>query len=134
MVDLIQEALTKRIIGSFYEVYNTLGYGFLEKVYENALCAEFEDVGLLYAQQVPIEVRYRGRAVGEYFADLVVDGAVIIEVKAVQTVLPQHEAQLLNYLKATGIEVGLVLNFGPRARVVRKVRQASSKRIGSESS
>jgi len=134
MVDLIQKSLTQRIIGSFYEVYNTLGYGFLEKVYENALCAEFKHLGLPYAQQVPIGVQYRGRTVGEYFADLVVDEAVIVEVKAVRTLLPQHEAQLLNYLKATGFEVGLVLNFGPRARVVRKVLQEPAKRRGSETS
>jgi GxxExxY protein len=123
MVDLIHEDLTDRIIGAFYEVYNSLGYGFLEKVYENSLCAEFDNMGLPYVQQLPIKVHYRGRVVGEYFADLVVDEVVIVEVKAVKTVLPQHEAQLLNYLKATGLEVGLMLNFGPRARVVRKVLQ-----------
>jgi len=132
MVDLIQKALTERIIGAFYEVYNSLGYGFLEKVYENALCTELEHMSLTYEQQVPIGVQYRGRTVGEYFADLVVDKAVIVEVKAVKTVLPQHEAQLLNYLKATGIEVGLVLNFGPRAKVVRKVLQDRPKRAFSE--
>ncbi len=132
MVDLIHEALTEKIIGVFYQVYNSLGYGFLEKVYENALCTEFEHVGLPYGQQVPITVQYRSRTVGEYFADLVVDGDVIVEIKAVKTVLPQHEAQLLNYLKATGIEVGLILNFGPRAKVVRKVLQDPPKRVVSD--
>jgi GxxExxY protein len=115
------EHLTEQIIGAFYEVYNTLGYGYLEKVYENALCVEFESLGIEYDQQVPIAVEYRGKIVGEYFADLIVEDSVIVEVKAARTLLPDHEAQLLNYLKATNHEVGLILNFGARPKVVRKV-------------
>ncbi|MEE4271425.1 MAG: GxxExxY protein [Thermoanaerobaculales bacterium] len=115
------EELTRRIIEAFFNVHNELGYGFLEKVYENALCVAFEESGLEFEQQVPVKVEYRGRLVGEYVVDLVVEGRVIIEVKAVQAVVRKHEAQLVNYLKATGIEVGLILNFGPSAKVVRKV-------------
>jgi GxxExxY protein len=115
------EELTERIIGAFFEVHSRLGYGFLEKVYENALSVEFEERGIKFARQVPIEVTYRGRVVGEYFADLVVDDLVIVEIKAVRSLLPQHGAQLLNYLKATRFEVGLLLNFGPSAKFVRKV-------------
>lgn len=115
------EELTERIIGAFYAVYNTLGYGFLEKVYENALCMEFENRGLPFSRQVQIKVRYGSRVVGEYVADLVVDDLVIVELKAVKTLLPPHEAQLLNYLKATKYEVGLLLDFGPAAKFVRKV-------------
>ena len=115
------EELTEKVIGTFFEVYNTLGYGFLENVYENALCLEFEKRGISFSRQVPIKVRYCDRVVGEYVADLVIADLVIVELKAVKTLLPQHEAQLLNYLKATEIEVGLILNFGPVAKVVRKV-------------
>ena len=122
------EGLTEGIIGAFFEVYNSLGYGFLEKVYENALCAEFKLRGLSYAQQLPIKVKYLGHVVGEYFVDLVVEDAVIVEVKAVRTLLPEHGAQLLNYLKATDYEVGLILNFGPKAKVVRKVLDNDLKR------
>jgi len=118
---LKHENVTEAIIGAFFEVYNSLGYGFLEKVYENALCAEFKQRGLFFVQQLPINVEYRGQVVGEYFADIVVEGSVIVEVKAVRSLLVEHGAQLLNYLKATDYEVGLILNFGPKAKVVRKV-------------
>ena len=115
------EGLTEQIIGAFFKVYNALGVGFLERVYENALCLELENLGLIYTQQAPVRVRYRGKIVGEYIADVIVENRVIIEVKAVRTLLSQHEAQLLNYLKATEIEVGLILNFGPEPDIVRKV-------------
>ena len=115
------EELTERIIGAFFAVHKELGYGFLEKVYENSLCIEFERRGLAYVQQAPITVRYREYVVGEYVADLVVEDLVIVEVKAVRTLMPNHHAQVLNYLKATKYEVGLLLNFGPSGKVVRKV-------------
>jgi len=115
------EVLTKQIIGAFYEVYNRLGYGFLERVYENAMVIELRSMGLKVEQQMPIKVRYRGEVVGEYFADLVVEDKVVIELKAVSNFLPSHEAQLLNYLKATPYEVGLLLNFGPSPTKKRKV-------------
>ncbi|WP_281173737.1 GxxExxY protein [Deferrisoma camini] len=113
--------LTDKVIAAFYEVYNTLGYGFLEKVYENALMAELLERGVSAEQQPALEVEYKGTCVGQYFADLVVNGSVIVEVKAVKTIAPEHEAQLLNYLKATGIRVGLILNFGPRPQIKRLV-------------
>lgn len=114
-------ALTDRIIGAFYAVYNRLGYGFTEKVYENALALELRKLGLQVEQQKPIKVYYDGQVVGEYFADIVVNEAVILELKAVRRFLKEHEAQLLNYLKATTVEVGMLLNFGPESDVRRKV-------------
>ncbi len=114
------KAITDLIIRAFYTVYNTLGYGFLEKVYVNALVIELQKLGLQVVAQAAINVYYDGQRVGEYFADLLVAGVVIVEVKAVQALLEEHEAQLLNYLKATPYEVGLLLNFGPKPRVKRK--------------
>ena len=102
-------------------MYNKLGYGFLEKVYENALAIEIGGAGLAVQQQAPIRVEYAGRTVGEYFADLLVDEKVIVEIKATQILTAAHEAQLLNYLKATDVEVGLLVNFGPKAEVKRKI-------------
>jgi len=115
------ETLSQQIIGGFYTVYNTLGYGFLEKVYENALAIELRRLGLRVECQRPITVYYRGHVVGEYFADIVVEGTIILELKAVRTLSKEHEAQLLNYLNATDYEVGLLLNFGPKAEIRRKV-------------
>jgi len=115
------EKLTEQIIGAFYTVYNVLGYGFLEKVYENALAIELRKMGLTVVQQAPIKVYYAGAVVGEYYADLLVADAVIVEIKAVRALAKEHEAQLLNYLKATPYEVGLLLNFGPKPEIKRKV-------------
>jgi len=112
--------VTEEIIGAFYEVYNALGFGFLEKIYENALAVELKGRGLSVAQQAPIVVHYAGQVVGEHYADLVVADCVIIELKASKTLAPEHEAQLLNYLKSTEYEVGLLLNFGPKAALKRK--------------
>ena len=113
--------ITELIIQAFYTVYNTLGYGFLEKVYQNALVIELRKLGLEVIPEATIKVYYNGQAVGEYFADLLVAGVVIVEIKAVRTLAPEHEAQLLNYLKATPYEVGLLLNFGPKLQIKRKV-------------
>jgi GxxExxY protein len=115
------QAITEQIIRAFYEVYNTLGYGFLEKVYENAMAIELRLAGIPVEQQKGIVVNYKGEGVGEYAADLLVAGCVIVELKAARELAPEHEAQLLNYLKATPIEVGLLLNFGPKPKVMRKV-------------
>ena len=115
------KALTNRILTAFYEVYNTLGYGFLEKVYENSMVLELTKMGIGVVSQVPIQVFYQGCVVGEYFADLVVEDSVIVELKAVKGLAAEHEAQLLNYLKATRYEVGLLLNFGPKPEVRRKI-------------
>jgi GxxExxY protein len=113
--------VTEKIIGAYYTVYNTLGYGFAEKVYENALVLELRKSGCCVEAQKPIEVYYEGQQVGEYFADMVVNDVVIVELKAVRTLLKEHEAQLLNYLKATMIEVGLLFNFGPEPQFRRRV-------------
>ena len=113
--------LTERIIGIFYKVYNTLGYGFLEKVYENALAFEFKRAGLKFGKQVPIGVLYEGEVMGEYFADFIVEGKVVVEVKALSCFGGTEKAQLLNYLKATGLEVGLLLNFGKKADFERMI-------------
>ncbi len=115
------EDITEKIISAFYEVYNVLGYGFLEKVYENALMIEFEKVGLKYVNQYPIKIFYKGKIVGDYVADFVVEGKVIVEVKANKILSSSDENQLLNYLTSTDKEVGLVLNFGEKAEVKRKV-------------
>ncbi len=112
---------TEQIIKAFYNVYHTLGYGFLEKIYENAMMIEFRKLGLNAVQQQCIDVYYEGEMVGEYFADLLVEGKVIVELKAAHQIADEHEAQLLNYLKATRHEVGLILNFGPKAQIARKV-------------
>jgi len=113
--------ITDKIIGAAYRVYNTLGYGFLEKVYENALAAELMDAGVSVVQQQAIGVYYKNQVVGEYFADLLIDGKVIVELKAVSKLDRTHEVQLVNYLKATGIEVGLLINFGPEIMIKRRV-------------
>ena len=118
---LLHSDVTELIIKAFYHVYNTLGYGFLEKVYENALKLTLEKWGLSVGQQVPIKVYFEGQQVGDYFADLIVAGRVIIEVKADEALHPAHEAQLVNYLRATDVEVGLLLNFGPKPEFRRKV-------------
>lgn len=112
--------VTNKIIRAFYNVYNELGYGFLEKVYERAMMIELAKFGLKAENQKPIEVYYNKIRVGEYFADIVVENVVICELKAAESICPEHEAQLLNYLKDTNIEVGLLLNFGPEAKFKRK--------------
>lgn len=118
---MLHEDVTRAIIQALYKVYNTLGYGFLERVYENALAYELARQGLEVRQQWPIRVYYDGHLMGEYFADLLVGSRVIVELKAVENLCPEHEAQLLNYLKATEIEVGLLLNFGPKPDFRRKI-------------
>jgi len=115
------EQLTEQIIKAFYTVYHALGYGFLEKVYENSLALELRKMKLAVVQQAEIQVHYAGVVVGKYYADLLVADAVLVEVKAAQALLKEHEAQLLNYLKATPYEVGLLLNFGPKPQIKRKV-------------
>ena len=121
------DALTREIIGCAYKVHNGLGAGFLEKVYENALRIELIKLGHRVKQQEPINVKYEGHIVGEYFADLWVDEIVVLEIKAVQMLAKIHEVQLVNYLTATGIDTGLVLNFGSSVQVRRKFRVYSPK-------
>ena len=113
--------ITDKILHVFFKkVYHQLGYGFLEKVYENAMVLELRRMGLRVEQQVPINVYYGDAVVGVYYADLVVEDAVLVELKAAKSIDPAHEAQLLNYLRATPYEVGLLLNFGPKASFKRK--------------
>ena len=115
------QEITEQIIKAFYTVYNTLGYGFLEKVYENSLYEELLLIGLAVEKQQQIIVTYKGIEVGEYYADLVVEECVILELKAAAVISQEHEFQLLNYLKATDMEVGLLLNFGKKPEFKRKV-------------
>lgn len=113
--------ITEKIIRAFYNVYNTLGYGFLEKVYENALMIELKSLNLNCERQKQIKVFYRNENVGEYYADIIVENKVIIEIKAAEGIVEEHENQLLNYLKATEIEVGLLLNFGKKPQFKRQI-------------
>ena len=113
--------ITGLILKGYFKVYNTLGFGFLEKVYENSLLLELKNAGLICSSQYPMEVYYENTKVGLYYADIIVNQAVIIEIKAAEALCEEHEAQLLNYLKASAIEVGLLLNFGRKAEFKRKV-------------
>jgi GxxExxY protein len=113
--------LTEEIIGAFYDLYNDLGYGFQEKVYQNSFYFDLLDLRLKVEAQKPINVYRKGRRVGEYFADLVVNDLIIIELKSAERLVDQHKAQLLNYLKATDMEVGLLFNFGPKPAFERKI-------------
>ncbi|WFE82749.1 GxxExxY protein [Parabacteroides chongii] len=119
--DFLFKEETDKIIGAFYKVYRTLGYGFLERVYQNALYYELMRLGLDCKVQYPIQVYYEGHIVGEYVADMLINNHLILELKSVETLSQAHEFQLINYLKATRIEVGLLLNFGEHAQVKRKV-------------
>lgn len=121
MSNLLHSDITGSILECFYKVYNTLGYGFLEKVYERAMIIELQEAGLSCSAQFPIKVFYEGELVGDYFADILVEEKVIIELKAAETICEEHEFQLINYLKATDIEVGLLLNFGRKPQYKRKV-------------
>ncbi len=120
-MEYLHQEITEIIIKAFYNVYNHLGYGFLEKVYENSMMIELNSMGLKCEKQKPISVSFKGLNVGEYFADIIVENKVIIELKAAESLIEEHEAQLLNYLKATEIEVGLLLNFGKIPTIKRKI-------------
>ncbi|NTW59979.1 MAG: GxxExxY protein [Nitrospirae bacterium] len=110
-IALINEQLTEKIIGICFEVLNELGSGFLESVYQRAVAITLLQAGLKVQEQVPLKVSFRGRVVGEFYADVVVEDQVVLEMKSVKSLAAEHEAQLLNYLKATGMKVGLLLNF-----------------------
>ena len=114
--------LSQRVIGCAYEVSNTLGAGFIEKVYEKALCIELQNSGLKYQCQKYVSVRYKNTIVGEFATDIIVENRLLLELKAVSALCSEHEAQLLNYLKATGLHLGLLLNFGkPRLGIKRMI-------------
>lgn len=114
--------LTHQVIAAAYSVHNTLGPGFLEKVYENALAIELHERGISVVQQVSVPVFYNEIQVGDYVADMLVEGNVLIELKAVETIHPKHEAQLVNYLTINGLDIGLLANFGSSVTVKRKYR------------
>ena len=119
-LDFKYKELTEKIIEIFYRVYNKLGYGFLEKIYENAMMIEFKKENISAVSQSAIKVLYEGEIVGEYFADILISDKIILEIKAAKNIAEEHEAQLLNYLKATNIQVGLLLNYGPKPNFKRK--------------
>jgi GxxExxY protein len=118
---MLHEEVTDKVIHAFYRVYNALGHGFLEKVYENAMAIELRRMGVRVEPQKGISVLYASEMVGEYFADLLVEDAVIVELKAAKAIAEEHDAQLINYLKATDKEVGLLLNFGQKPEFKRKL-------------
>jgi GxxExxY protein len=124
---MTDDELTKTIIGCAYAVHNKLGAGFFEKAYENALRIELEKAGLRVKQQEPISVTYEGQVVGEYYADLWVHERVVVELKAALALVKEHEIQLVNYLTATKVDLGLLLNFGPSVQVKRKFREYKPK-------
>ncbi|MBK8520789.1 MAG: GxxExxY protein [Ferruginibacter sp.] len=115
------EEITEKIIQAFYKVYNMLGYGFLEKVYENAMFIELTALGFKVEKQKRIIVYYFGNVVGDYNADLIVEDIITVELKANECLVEENENQLINYLKATHIEVGLLLNFGKKPQIKRKI-------------
>ena len=122
--------ITDKILYAFFKVvYPQLGYGFLEKVYENALFIALNDLGMRVESQARIEFFFQGRKVGDYFSDLLVEDAVIVEIKAVSRLMNEHEAQILNYLRATPYEVGLLFNFGPKPDFRRKVFENDRKTV-----
>ena len=122
------QGITETIIGCAYRVYNQLGFGFLESVYGKSLLIEFRKSGLNAESQAPVKVHYDGQVVGDFFADIVVEGSVILELKSVKNIIKAHEVQLVNYLKATGIETGLLINFGEAGvEVKRKYKDAPEK-------
>lgn len=126
-MELLHEDLTDSIIKTFFDVYNELGYGFLEKVYQNSLFIELKNRGFKVEAQKQIKVYYKNVAVGQYYADLVVNDLIILELKAAEGIIKEFEFQLINYLKANEIEVGLLLNFGMKPDFRRKVFENSRK-------
>ena len=130
-MELLHRDLTDKIIKAFYRVYNKLGFGFLEKVYQNALFLELTNAGLFCEKQKPIKVFYNDHLVGEYYADIIVNDCVILELKAAEGFVEEHELQLINYLKATDREVELLLNFGKKPEFRRKIFTNEKKNIKS---
>jgi len=126
-MDLLNSDLTDAILKTFYDVYNELGYGFLEKVYQNSMYLELSARGFKVEAQKQIKVLYKGIEVGEYYADLVVNDLVILELKAADVIVKEFEWQLLNYLRGTNMEVGLLLNFGRKPEFIRRVFENSRK-------
>lgn len=126
-MELLHKELTDQILKAFYDVYNELGYGFLERVYQNALYLELKSRGFHVEAQKQIKVYYRNVAVGEYYADLIVNDLIILELKATEVIVKEFEFQLINYLRATEIEVGLLLNFGAKPEFRRRIFENTRK-------
>ena len=126
---LLHKDITDGIINAYYYVYNELGYGFLEKVYQNAMLIELKERGFKVESQKIIKVYFKDIIVGEYFADIIVDDKIILELKSCESLAAEHEVQLFNYLKATEIEVGLLFNFGKRAAFKRKIYTNDNKKF-----
>jgi len=126
---LLHKELSEKILKIFFDVYNELGYGFLEKVYQNSLSLELRTRGLRVEVQKQIKVYYKGYEVGEYYADLLVNDLIILELKAAECMVKEFEYQLINYLRGTNIEVGILLNFGKNPEFIRKVYENSRKNL-----
>ncbi len=124
---MLHDDLTGKIIGAAYKVYNTMGFGYLESVYRKCMVIELQKLGLDVREHYPIKVHYEGHPVGDFEADLFVEEKVMVELKSIRTINPIHEVQLVNYLKATGVDLGLLINFGEqKVEVKRKVRELPS--------
>ncbi|MFA5813676.1 MAG: GxxExxY protein [Patescibacteria group bacterium] len=126
---MIHEYLSNQVIKAYYEVYNELGYGFLEKVYENAMVIVLKSYGISGRKQVPIKVFFRESNVGLYFADLIIENKIIVELKAGEALCLEHEIQLMNYLRATEVELGFLLNFGVKPQFKRKIFENKYKKF-----
>lgn len=124
---MLHKDLTEKIIAACFEVSNELGAGFLESVYEKALLIALSGRGIVAESQLPLQVRFRNQVVGDFYADIVVENVILLELKAVRGLAPEHQAQVINYLKATGMEVGLLVNFGnPKLEYRRFHRQRTN--------
>jgi GxxExxY protein len=113
--------LSEKVIAAAYAVHKELGHGFVEKVYKNALAVELQEKGIKCSLEIPLRVLYHEKTVGEYCADMIIDDKIIVEVKAISDLAPIHEVQLVNYLKATGLQIGLLINFGESVKVKRRI-------------
>jgi GxxExxY protein len=129
MTKFLHKSLSDSILKIYYEVYNELGYGFLEKVYQNAMYLELKSQGFKVEAQKQIKVFYKSQIVGEYFADIIVDDAITLELKASECLKDEHQAQLLNYLRATKVEIGILLNFGTEPEFKRLIYTNDRKKI-----
>ena len=118
---ILHEEITEKIVGVFYDVYNELGHGFLESVCQAAMVMALAQAGLRVEQNVPFQVWFRGVSIGSFVADMIVDGKVLVEIKSASALHPWNEAQLLNYLRVSSIEVGLLMNFGPKPEYRRRI-------------
>jgi GxxExxY protein len=120
-IEIIEKELSYKIVGIAYKVRDELGYGFLEKVYENALAISLQENGVKAVQQMSLNVMFHGRIAGIFYADILVEDRIILEVKSCERILREHKAQILNYLKVTGLKLGIILNFGKQGVEVERL-------------